>query len=648
MASSPVTLTRRSTLALLPAITRLAWWRLKQMWRMLFVTWLGMIAMVVLVCSVPLFTQVSNTAGIRAALAAVPPSQQRITVNFASEHPTSAQLNQAQQQINQMLQSNLGAYLSGPAHFSVGLPFLTIQPTGPLASNSQNASVLAITGYQLDQVGSELTVLQGRLPAASSSQIEIALTQPEARSLKVEVGSMITASFPASVGQVTWTLRVVGIFATTQNWEYADTFQSQAGPSLDPNGPNSTAYPVLASSAALLPQISSLHVTLNDRQLFGRGGGVVKGIGGSGGPFFTLSWSYPFDISHVDANQLSSLLEGANNLSSNLPGNLQHMQNAAVFQQGPQGAVFSLLTEYSTDTTISAVPITALLILILSLVLFLVTTMSVALVERQTAVIATLRSRGATRRHVFGAFVAQGIGLGLLALVFGPFLALLLVDLLVHLLLPASALSSLNVLGSNPLLEALSVGWFALAAVICAVLAVIMAVRQATKMDVLAFRRESARATRRPFWRRLNLDIIGIVLLCLGYGGYLYLSQPVLAGQLGTGLLAIRGFMALVAPFLASAVCFTLFLRLYPLCLRLGSRLAARNRKAPPVLALAQMERAPRPASRIILLLSLIISTTMFILTYTATEQQRTIDAANFAVGADFSGPSAANPHHLT
>lgn len=650
MASPPTTLARRSTLVLLPAITRLAWWRLKQMWRMLLVTWLGMLAMVVLVCSVPLFTQVSNTAGIRSALVAVPPSQQRITASFASEHPTSAQINQAQQEIGQALQSNLGAYINGAVHFSVALLPLTIQPAASHAANSQNTSMLSVTGYQLDQIGSELSVLQGRLPSSSSNQIEIALTQAEARSLKVGVGSVITASFPASVGQVTWTLHVVGIFTTNQNWEYTNTFQSQVGPSTGPNGPSSpngptsTVYPVLASSTALLPYISSLQITLNDRQLFGKGSGF-KVVGA--GQFFDLSWSYPFDVSHVDANQLGSLLQGASNLSS-LPDSLQLIQNASVFQQGPQGAIFSILNAYSTDTTISAIPIAALLILILGLVLFLVTTMSVALVERQTAAIATLRSRGATRRHVFGAFVTQGINLGLLALLLGPFLALLLVDLLVHLLLPASALSSLNVLQSNPLLEALSVGWFALAAVICALLAMIMAVRQATKMDVLAFRRESARATRKPFWRRLNLDIVGIILLCLGYGGYLYLSQPTLANQLGSGLLAIRGIMALVAPFLASAVCFTLFLRLYPLCLRLGSRLAARKRKAPAVLALAQMERAPRPASRIILLLSLVISTTMFILAYTATEQQRTIDTANFAVGADFSGPSAANPHHLT
>ena len=650
MASSSPALARRSTLMLLPAMVRIAWWRLKQMWRVLLVTWLGMISMVVLICSVPLFTQVSNTAGLRAALADVPVSQQRITVSFASMHPTSAQILQVQQQINQEVQSNLGSYINGNTHLSVTLPPLSLE-TGAgqgnsASSRSANGSnqLMIITGYELDKVGSELTLLQGRLPALVSNQIEIALTQAEASKLKVGVGSTITASFPDSVGTVTWTLHVVGIFATNQNWEYSNNFQAQTNP-------GGTSYPVLASSATLLPQIASLQITLPNNQLFGRGSGSIVQGAPSGSevvgknPFFNLDWSYPFNISHVDANQLGALGHSASNLSSQMSNDLQNVSGAAPFQQSPSGALFQIIDAYAQNIAIAAIPITALLILIVALVLFLVSTMSVALVERQVATIATLRSRGATRRHVFGAFVAQGIGLGLLALLLGPFVALLLVTRLVHLLLPAADQSSLNVLTNNPFLEALSVGWFALAAVACAVLTVIIAIRRATQMDVLAFRRESTRSTRQPFWRRLNLDIIGIVLLCLGYAGYLYLSRSAITQQLGSGILALQGLMALIAPFLASAVCFTLFLRLFPLCMRLGARLAARNRKAPAVLAIAQMERAPRPAARMILLLSLIISTTMFILAYTTTQQQRIVDSANFAVGADFSGQSSANPH---
>lgn len=639
MASPPTTLSRRSTLVLLPAIVRLAWWRLKQMRRALLITWLGMIAMVVLICAVPLFTQVSSTIGLRSALSSIPASQQNLSLNFNSMQPTTGSILQARQQINQAAQSDLGAYISGAPLFSVSLPPLSIQAVNAQAVSSKSPSQFAVTGYELDKVGSELTLLQGRLPALTSDQVEIALTQAEASSLKAGVGSVVTASFPSYVGSVTWTLHVVGIFAPNQNWPYENNFQVATGA-----GPSGVYYPVLASSSALLPHISSLQVNLTNRQLFGKKSPVA-----GGGNFFALDWSYPFDVSRVNASQLDSLLGNMNHLSSQLQQSLLQIPGASFFQAGSNNnRLLQVLSNYSLDTKIALIPITALLLLILALVFFLVSTMSVALVERQTATIATLRSRGATRRHVFGAFVAQGIGLGLLALLLGPFVALFLVELLVHLLLPSAPQSSLNTLMGSPVQEALSVGWFALAAVACAVLTLIVSVRRATRMDVLAFRRESARSMRRPFWRRLNLDIIGIVLLGLGYAGYLYISQPAIAQQFGPGLLAILGILALLAPFLASAVCFTLFLRLLPLCLRLGALLAARRRKAPAVLAFAQMERAPRPASRTILLLALVISTCMFILTYTATQQQRTIDSANFAVGADFSGPSAANPHHLS
>lgn len=643
MASPPISLSRRSMLALSPAIVRLAWWRLRQMWRSLLVIWLGMIAMVVLICSVPLFAQASSTIGLRSTLSNIPLSQQKVNVTFYSLHPTSDQFLQAQQQINQAVQSNIGVYVNGSANLSVSLPPLTLQSGASRGASSQNTTTLQVVGYDLAKVGSELTVVQGHLPDALNNQIEVALTQAEATSLHVSIGSVLKASFPDSVGSVTWTLHVVGIFGTSKNWEYANDFQAITGS-------HGASYPVLASNSALLPQISSLQISLNNQQVFGNKN-VAVAAGGKGSPnlpFFGLNWSYPLDITRVNANNMDALVQGGTNLSSQLGQSLQQVPDAAPLQMRSAGPLFDAISNYETEIAIANIPIIALLVLILALLIFLVSTMSVALVERQTATIATLRSRGATRRHVFGAFVTQGAILGLIALIPGPFVAILLVEWLVHLLLSGSPQSSLNALLNNPFSTALSVSWFALATIGCALLTLIISVRRATQMDVLAFRRESSRSTRVPFWRRLNLDIVGIVLLTLGYLGYLYISQPAIAEQLGKDLLVIRGIMALCAPFLASAICFTLFLRLFPLCLRLCTFLASRRRKAPAVLAFAQMARAPRPASRMILLLLLVISTTIFALVYTATQQKRTGDAVNFAIGADFSGSAGPNSQHLT
>ena len=622
MASLP--LARQRTLALLPAIVKLAWWRLKQMWHVLLVTWLGMLTMVMLVCAVPLFSQVAMTAGVRNALNSAPPYEQRITFTLASSQPTTAQIQQAGQSIAQVVNANLASYTNGAAHFSVQVPALTITSGGTVARGTTSPRLLSIDSYTMDQITNEVTVVQGRLPQAAGNTIEIALTQDTAHSLGVHVGSVIRASLPQSIGGGTWTLRVAGIFSPRANWEWpvsaklesANTFQVQSSAS-------GNIYPVLASNSAILPKIAPLQVqlTIENKRVFRVGSDV---------PSFRLNWSYPFDSSQVTASNAGTLSALANTVQSDIVNGLSNLQGT-FFVPNASGVLFDVLPEYYSRIYAGDVVVSASLILILGLILFLVSMMTAALIERQAATIATLRSRGATQRHVYGAFAAQGIALGLAALLAGPFIAIVLIRLLVQWLFPASEQSAAGVLTGNPLQAALSAGWYALAAVLIAMLVVIVAIRRAAAMDILAFRRESARATRPSLWRRLHLDLFLSLLVCIGYAAYAYLSG-------NSDVRIILGLLALVAPLLLLAAGITLFLRLFPLLLRLGTWLAMRRRGASAALAFAQMERASRPASRMILLLALGTAFALFMLTSMSSQQQRATGAAAFQVGADFSG----------
>jgi predicted PurR-regulated permease PerM len=183
MATTSPQLARQHTPALLPAIARLAWWRFKRMWLVLLVTWLGMLTMVMLVCAVPLFSQVAMTAGVRNALNSAPPYDQRITFTLASAQPTTVQIHQAEQSIAQVVNDNLASYTNGAAHFSVQVPALTITSGGTTAAGSNTTRLLSLFSYTLDQIANEITVVQGRLPQAGSDQVEIALTQNTAQSL---------------------------------------------------------------------------------------------------------------------------------------------------------------------------------------------------------------------------------------------------------------------------------------------------------------------------------------------------------------------------------------------------------------------------------------------------------------------------------
>ncbi len=622
MAVTP-TLSRQSAPALLPAIVRLAWWRFKQMWHVLLFTWLGMLAMVMLVCAVPLFSQVAMTAGLRNELSSAPPYEQRTTFSLASDHPTADQIQQAQQAITQIVNDNLASYTGGEAHFSVQIPALNIVSGGTTASGQNASRQLSITSYGMDQIAGELTVSQGRLPQAQTSgnEIEIALTPDVAQSLGVHVGSVITANLPPSLGTGKWTMRVVGLFSVHTNWESPNNFQVQSGD-------GGTFYPALAANAAILPHIASLQVqlALNGKRFFKSGAGV---------PFFLLHWSYPFNIGQVNANnydRLSQLASNTQNDTSNKLSNIPGTFNVP----DASGELFDILPSYVARIYAGEVVIAASLILIVGLVLFLVSMMVSALIERQAAAIAILRSRGATRRHIFGTFAVQGIGLGVAALLVGPFVALLLVQAIARWLLPANQQTALNVLTGNPITAALSVGWYALFAVIVAVFMAVMAIRRATALDVLSFRRESARETRAPFWRRFHLDLLFVLLVCIGYSAYAYLAGSVFSTF--DGVKIILCLLALIGPLLILSAGITLFLRLFPLLLRLASRIATRGRKASAMLPLAQMERTPRPAARMILLLALGTAFALYMLTSIATQQQRPIDAAAFRVGADFSG----------
>src|SRR5947199_3706153 len=98
MASSTSTLARQNGLLLLPAIAKLVRWRFKQMWRFLLVTWLGMLAMVVLACAPPLFSRVAISADLR-TVAVNSPDGQNIIVRVMSLSPTVAQVQQIAQQL---------------------------------------------------------------------------------------------------------------------------------------------------------------------------------------------------------------------------------------------------------------------------------------------------------------------------------------------------------------------------------------------------------------------------------------------------------------------------------------------------------------------------------------------------------------------
>ncbi|MDQ2717253.1 MAG: FtsX-like permease family protein, partial [Chloroflexota bacterium] len=351
-----------------------------------------------------------------------------------------------------------------------------------------------------------------------------------------------------------------------------------------------------------------------------------------------LFWLYRFAPERVSIDDLDAMLNDFKSIQLDISNDTTLDQEPLIEHTGI-GLPTSTLRDYQSRVPVARVSIMGILALVVALLLFFVSMTADLLVDSQAASIALLRSRGTSRGQVFGAFVTQGLLMGLVALVVGPLLALGLVYLLAQSVLPPGQQSALNLIANDPVRTLLGMGWLALATTGVAIVTMTLSVLRATHLNVVSLGREQARATQQPFWRRLNLDIIVIIIMALGYGFSLYLTA---SNALDTRThLLLQSPLTLLGTVCLLLVAILLFMRFFPRLLNLGARLAARNRGAEPILAIAQMARSPRQAIRMTVLLALATALAIFSLVFFSSESQRVLDVAAFQSGADFSGLTA-------
>ncbi len=346
-----------------------------------------------------------------------------------------------------------------------------------------------------------------------------------------------------------------------------------------------------------------------------------------------LLWYYQLNFKNINITNIAQLQDGLRSVATDITA---YTNPSYISQTEVTDTAYDTLGQFSNRNAVVQIPITSLSLLVVALTLFFVITMTDILVDRQTETIAVLRSRGASRLQIFSALIVQNIGICLLALIVGPLVAILVVPIFSLATLPHGDMGAIGVL-TNDLLGHLSV--IAVPTLITlgvALLAMALAVGGAVQRGILAVRREAARSTHRPLWERLNVDVVAGIIAFAGFGFSLYESSP--------GVLDERVRVLVLPPLTLAGVVFLLLgvslfvLRAFPLILRGGTKLALRNRGAAPMLAIAQMARAPRQSLRMTILLAFSIAFAIFALVFNASQSQRILDVANFEVGADFNG----------
>ncbi|HWO72559.1 MAG TPA: FtsX-like permease family protein [Dehalococcoidia bacterium] len=287
-----------------------------------------------------------------------------------------------------------------------------------------------------------------------------------------------------------------------------------------------------------------------------------------------------------------------------------------------------VLATFDEKLFFTRIPLLVLVLQIAAIVLYYLYMVSTMLVERQSGEIALLKSRGATTPQVMRIYVIEGLAILVVALLVGPPLAATVISFLGR-TPPFADLSQ----GSN-LQVHLSSGaylWAASGAAL-AFVTLLLPAFQATRRTVIQQRAAASRPPKQPFFLRYYLDL-GLV----GVGAFL-LYQLDRRGSLVSERLfgehTVDPVLLLTPAFFILTVGIV-FLRLFPVALRLLAWLVARAQGAAMLIGMWQLVRNPVHYSRLVLLLMLATAVGMFAASFGATLERSYEDRAYYQSGAD-------------
>lgn len=209
-----------SHVAPVSSIISLASWRVRRTLFPLFLTLLGLLATVIVASSMPLFSAVMTTAGLRSGLRASPGSSQ-LDLRASTTSLTSPVVHALDTDFHATVQHNIGPYLQPTIRRDIRSYDFAF-PGATHSDGSQNPQLI-IFGTSIAQAASHVKVLQGHLPTITSSEntMEVMLTANTAGQLGVGLNSGISFVYnyylnppPALPKTVMLRARVVGIFDT--------------------------------------------------------------------------------------------------------------------------------------------------------------------------------------------------------------------------------------------------------------------------------------------------------------------------------------------------------------------------------------------------------------------------------------------------
>jgi ABC-type lipoprotein release transport system permease subunit len=597
---------------------------------LLLVVALGILVADVLICTVPLYNTFVSDLQLQNAMTRADSVQHNMQVTVRITGVSQS----VSQKIASTVQGEADQYLSSfttphPTAYVTSSPFFMYQRLDLSRFTLYGGATIQLDAFDYTELRPYLHFIQGAPPQtpqqkpSAGKRAQVMITHEMAAAEGIKVGQTITlqtisTGLPANV-----TATVSGIFEPiNENDPFWNGFTFKAVQPTNDFQP--TIYPVFTTTDSFYSALSGAQTAPDDDSAFG----------------MTQSWIYHTNLSQITAANMADVSNDVTTFRSRLFGDLGHQYGVDAF-----GGLDKIIASVQQQLSLVALPLYVIAAQVVGLALLFVAAMAALLIDQQREEIATLKSRGASGAQMLGIFTTQSTALGLLAALAGPFLAMALALLLMRWFLPGAAVSGATASGVSGFTSALTSAYLARVAQPALVLApaiigavlgiavVTLYALQTARLDMLALRREAARPSHQPFWRRTYLDV-GLALLCAV--GYLELGRFGGAQtRLNLGATA-NSPLLLLTPALLLLAGGLLLLRVIPLAARAGARLASRGRGFTSMLTFAQIERTPDRYARMTLLLILAVGLGLFALTFEASLAQNVQDRTAYAAGADF------------
>jgi len=438
-----------------------------------------------------------------------------------------------------------------------------------------------------------IQLVEGEFPSegASGDPVEVLVSRKTADLLGLQVGEHYTL-FATSQTGVQIPVRIAGVW--------------QANDASDPfwfYQPDSFDEMLLTSESAFLNQ----------------------GVPALESPVATAVWYQIFDGSRVRPATVSGLLENV----AVVEARVNVLLNNTTLDVSPVSA----LQSYGRSASLLTLVLTIFSLPVIGLVAYFISLIAGMVVQRGQSEIAIMRSRGISRPKIVNLYLLEGLLLGGLGLAGGLFLGRWMAQLMSKTrtfldptLLGGHGGQSMAIVFTTTSLA------YALVGVALTLAALLIPALIVARHSIVTLRWEQARSLLAPVWQRYFLDII--LLVPPFYGWYQLAKQGTISMGSG-GNDPFSNPLLFLVPVLFCFSLGLLFLRFFPLLMKLLARLAAWLPGTTLLLTLRQLARSTTQYAGPLLLLTLTVSLATFTASMAVTLDEHLWDQVYYKVGAD-------------